>query len=815
MPSNLISLIAFLILFNCTLCFGQNFVEIDKIVASDRFGGDDHGFSVAISGDYAIVGAYLESEDTSGLNTKLAAGSAYIYKRGAYGQWNQIQKLVPKYRAANALFGFSVDISGNRAIVSAISASNFFLPDETAFIFEMDATGKWREVQNISALDNVAGDFYAHSVSISGDYAVVGAPRESEDTSGINTLTHSGSCYIYKRDINGNWLQVQKIVASDRITNGQFGTSVSISGNQLIVGSPSADNGITIGRGGAAYVFKLDANNIWSQHQKLIPWGTISPFIFGNSVSISGNKIIVADPWEQGFTQGISTINQMGTAYIFEMGSNGLWLGASRILASDSADRDGFGSSVSIDNDIAVVGAANEDDDIYGNNPKNQAGSAYIYKRDSIGNWKQLNKIVASDRDMAAQFGVSVHLSGKDLIVGAPGESKDALSQNYRGSAGAAYLFRECYPVSSSITDTACFSYAAHSNNRVYTSTGIYTDTIKTFYGCDSIITLNLTILSAASQLQSNLIKKTDILCFGENSGEIILNPLGGTPPYNYNWNNGDTIPSLSNLSAGSYSVTITDSLGCSIADSFKIEEPDKLQILLVSYLDVLCHGEANGELNVQGLGGTPPFQYSWSTGEQTQSLNNLTAGTYNLTVTDSNGCSTSGDFVISQPDSLYIKSSEIVEATCGKTNAGVELIVEGGSGNVSIEWSNGQTGEKLQNVPGGKYQVTITDGNGCTTEADFDLGDQSQEKVFFANTFTPNRDGINDTYKLVGNSDCFTNTNFQIFNRWGEKLFETNSPFEEFWTGSVDGHAPKEDVYVFIFISNEYSESGYLKILH
>jgi len=225
----------------------QNFNEVIKAVASDRGTYDYFGVSVSISGDYAIVGAYRDREDTSGANTLSDAGSAYIFERDAGGNWQEVKKIVASDRGAVDYFGFSVSISGDYAIVGAFiededtSGANTLSESGSAYIFERDAGGNWKEVQKIVASDRETNDLFGYSVSISGDYAIVGAHYEDEDTSGANTLSLAGSAYIYERDAGGNWKEVQKIVASDRGATDLFGMSVSISGNYVIVGANEED----------------------------------------------------------------------------------------------------------------------------------------------------------------------------------------------------------------------------------------------------------------------------------------------------------------------------------------------------------------------------------------------------------------------------------------------------------------------------------------------------------------------------------------------------------------------------------------------
>ena len=179
-------------------------------MASDRATNDYFGYSVSISGSYIIVGAYYEDEDESGANTLLNAGSAYIFAKDQGG------------------------------------------------------TDNWGQVKKIVASDRAAGDYFGNSVSISGSNAIVGANLEDEDATGGSTFGNAGSAYIFVKDQggDGNWGQVKKIVASDRAAEDYFGTSVSISGNYVIVGAYYEDEdavgGATLSSAGSAYLFAKD-----------------------------------------------------------------------------------------------------------------------------------------------------------------------------------------------------------------------------------------------------------------------------------------------------------------------------------------------------------------------------------------------------------------------------------------------------------------------------------------------------------------------------------------------------------------------------
>ncbi|NBU02839.1 MAG: T9SS C-terminal target domain-containing protein [Bacteroidetes bacterium] len=184
----------------------DNWTPVKKIVASDRATSDEFGISVAISGDYLIVGAYAEDEDASGNNSFNGAGSAYIFKNNA-GNWVQLNKIVASDRSFVDRFGEAVDISGDYAIVGAYfesqdaSGGNTLTTSGSAYIFKNTA-GSWKQVNKLVASDRSAEDRFGEAVAISGNYAMVGAWNEDEDANGSVTMNDAGSVYIYKNAVS-------------------------------------------------------------------------------------------------------------------------------------------------------------------------------------------------------------------------------------------------------------------------------------------------------------------------------------------------------------------------------------------------------------------------------------------------------------------------------------------------------------------------------------------------------------------------------------------------------------------------------------
>ena len=414
--------------------------ETQKIIESDRTntytGGTDDwfGIAVSISGDYAIVGSPYGDEDASNGNTLTSAGAAYIFKHNGTS-WVEQQKIVPNVRESGFRFGWSVSISGDYVIVGTASTDGADAGE--AYIFKRSGT-TWTQEYKLVASDASGDDQFGTSVSISGDYAIVGASYE--DLSGSDG---AGAAYIFKRS-GVTWTEETKVVASDRAGGDKFGKSVSISGDYAIVGSHNEDHDVTGGNvlsnAGSAYIFKRSAaTSTWTQETKIVASDRAGGDNFGWSVSISGDYAIVGSVYEDHDVTGGNVLSNAGSAYVFKR-SGTTWTQETKIVASDRAGSDYFGASVSISGDYAIVGSHYEDHDFSGANYMSAAGSAYIFKRSGT-TWTQTSKISASDRGGSDYFGYSVSISGNRSIVGAYGHDYDLNGANFVSQTGACYLF--------------------------------------------------------------------------------------------------------------------------------------------------------------------------------------------------------------------------------------------------------------------------------------------------------------------------------------------------------------------------------------
>jgi hypothetical protein len=199
----------------------------------------------------------------------------------------------------------------------------------------------------------------------------------------LNSITSAGAVYIYEKNANGNWNETEKIVASDRAAYDSFGSSVSISGDYVIVGAPFEDedeNGAnTLNDAGSAYIFGKNSIGVWSEAQKIVASDRSGTKNFGSSLAISGAHAVVGVSLEDDDANGANPLNNAGAAYFFGLGANDTWSEITKAVASDRAADDEYGNSVAISGDIAIVGAHLEDEDASGGSTSNGAGSVYFF----------------------------------------------------------------------------------------------------------------------------------------------------------------------------------------------------------------------------------------------------------------------------------------------------------------------------------------------------------------------------------------------------------------------------------------------------
>ncbi len=344
-------------------------------------------------------------------NNKILTLSLVIFSINANLAQITELKLIPSDPQNVVSFGSSVAIDENILVVGGPESDIQGVNSGAAVVFEK-TNGNWIEDTILVATDGTTAAHFGWAVGVKDNFIFIGADQDPENGS------RAGAVYIYKRDtLTGLWHQHQKIVPGDIQAYDKFGSSISVSGDKILIGARDANGNI-----GAAYVFRLE-NTLWVEEQKLTPSGYVGaePYI-GNSVSIDGDYAIV------GAHNDDSGGNESGAAFIFYY-NGGQWTQQAKILSSDISSGDNFGFSVSLSGDYAIVGAVSAFHQTY------MSGAAYVFKRqDTL--WVEEVKLVDSSAVTSVAFGFSVSLLNDYALIGVRHDNQNG------NSAGAAYIYK-------------------------------------------------------------------------------------------------------------------------------------------------------------------------------------------------------------------------------------------------------------------------------------------------------------------------------------------------------------------------------------
>ena len=372
--------------------------EIGKLVpVSGLSGGYNYGSSVSIYNNYAAIGAP-------------AANSAYIFERSPSGDWGGGQRVFPV--SAGSIFGTDVDIDNGRAVIGMPAGQVSGVTVGVAEVFERDGGGVWSHVAVLTSPETVNGDQFGFAVSISGDFAIVGAPNQDA------FANNAGAVYIFKRNGSGVWSQTQKLIPSTAAPDADlFGFSVDISGDYIVVGATrDATGGLDAG---AIYVFERDVNDVFQEVSYFA--GNSSSARLGNSVSIDANRLIAG--------------TLAGYAEVYQRNNVGLWEQVASLSATPPDVTTNTGRAVSISGDYAAIEMTNYDA------AGTRLDAVGIFGVDQNGSWFELAKLAPLDVGVDDSFGGgtskpnAISISGSYLLVGAWADD------DFGGNSGMAFIF--------------------------------------------------------------------------------------------------------------------------------------------------------------------------------------------------------------------------------------------------------------------------------------------------------------------------------------------------------------------------------------
>ncbi len=333
-------------------------------------------------------------------------------------------------------------------------------------------------------------------------------------------------------------------------------------------------------------------------------------------------------------------------------------------------------------------------------------------------------------------------------------------------------------------------------------------------------------IVNQPTQIKANTVIQ-NILCHDDSTGSIQVYPTGGAGNYTYAWTVQDssnynvtdsTSYHLLNMISGTYTVTITDSSNCYISETYTLTQPTQIS-LIADIVDNVCFNGYTGSIDLTVDGGTPAYDgytYIWTEQNDsivhnydtnfvatTEDLQNLHAGTFNVEVTDQNGCKMSGTFKINEPFQGMEVTATVTDVSCKDQHDGaIDLSVEYGTSPYVYNWSNDAVTEDLEELDGGTYTITVTDIYGCQLVDTFKVNINDIECIHVYNAFSPNGDGVNDTWE-IDNIYLYPDVVVNVFNQWGVKVFESKG-YSTQWDGTYDGKAlPAATYYYTLNLNN------------
>ena len=403
-------------------------------------------------------------------------------------------------------------------------------------------------------------------------------------------------------------------------------------------------------------------------------------------------------------------------------------------------------------------------------------------------------------------------------------------------------------------------------------SSGTYLLTATDNAGCTAAS--SITISPPNPQLTLSF-DSVNVLCNGNNTGSALANINGGTTPYTLRWSNNAASTSITALTAGDYTLTVTDLFGCTVTGNVNITQPLQGLGLSVQSHSPVCAGLSTGSAAATATGGVPPYSFNWSTGAGTDSVSGLVTGVYSLTLTDNNHCTQTSQVTIAPSEVITIAEQKVTPTCADSSNGTISISVSGGTMPYIYVWSNGSTSQNLTNAPARAYSLVVTDNLGCSaafsdnvpaenfsatisaqpdsvilngdqvtlavngsgavsaiwqpivsfndssglsvtaapatttiyqatiasdvackTTASITIIVKPKPKWLVPTGFSPNGDGVNDYFHVVLRGPVQF-ISLSVFNRWGEKIFETNDP-DPGWDGTFQERPQPVGVYIY-----------------
>ena len=538
-----------------------------------------------------------------------------------------------------------------------------------------------------------------------------------------------------------------------------------------------------------ANTFKLNADN---PTIGIGEWSLIN----GNGIfsNIKDNKALIKELY-----QGKNTLR-------WTIKNKGCILYNDIIITNNLPDLPNAGDDIFACNDVAILNAIEPEIGI----GKWQSVSSTTFDDETLYNTKVRNLSQGVDTLIWTLTNASCSLSDTTLLSVsqlAISHSKTDLSC-YNSNNGAVNI-----NIKGGFSD---YKYKWFNNEGVlkYITKDIQNTPADTFYvNVTDAINCSITdtiIVNQPAQILANA-NIIDTKCSNDSTGSIVLDAIGGTGNFSYKWNinnphysvSDSTQNHLYNLIAGEYSVIITDKTNCKTEETFNVNQPMPIT-LSAEIEDVVCYNGYTGSINLTVDGGTPAYNgYTYLWKEQNDSilhkypngeflskeedLTNLHSGTFTVTVTDLNKCSAIASYKVNQPFEGMKIESDVINVSCKDQHDGaIDITVNYGTEPYTYIWSNNETTEDLEDIDRGTYIITVSDLFDCKITDTITVNANSKDCIHIYNVFTPNGDGVNDTWE-IDNISLYPDVEVFVFNQWGDKVFSSEGKYEP-WDGTFKG---------------------------
>lgn len=264
--------------------------------------------------------------------------------------------------------------------------------------------------------------------------------------------------------------------------------------------------------------------------------------------------------------------------------------------------------------------------------------------------------------------------------------------------------------------------------NRSNLSVGDYSVTVTDNNACSASFATSIVQGAAITVSETH----TNVTCHSGTNGNIDITATGGIPPYNFRWSNGEMLEDLNNIGAANYIVTVTDARDCSVAATIDVTQPQALQ-LAIDKVDASCFGTATGSLHANVTGGTQPMVYNWTGNVNSQSLNNIGAGVYTLSVTDAAGCGIAASATVAQATQIVINETTTNTSCKGGGNGSISLSATGGAGSYTYMLNSTAVQQVVNGLQAGTYHTVVADVNGCTQAKDIVITEPAAMEIVAA----------------------------------------------------------------------------------